>query len=191
MSQLRRHAGQDSSNPANACVFNIEQGTALGVCSARTWNEQMSQPAVAAGWSSQRWMDFSKKMASYVRSFKKDGYAVLGLLLIPVGIILIIIELAPPLGEVVVFLAFVVTYGLSTWMRGANQAIDAKIEALCRQFSDCSVQLQYVTRCTGACKRQNEQTYRGLNMTPGVVQGSEAVTALVVPVPCVVEATVV
>ena len=80
----------------------------------------MSQPAVAAGWSSQRWMDFSKKMASHVRSFKKDGYAVLGQLLIPVGIIIIIIELASPLGEVVkFFLAFVVTYGLSTWMRNA------------------------------------------------------------------------
>jgi len=112
----------------------------------------MSQPAVAAGWSSQRWMDFSKKMASHVRSFKKDGYAVLGQLLIPVGIIIIIIELASPLR---VGRGGQIFPGLCRHLRPqhvdaqrANQAIHAKIKALCRQFSSprCSLRERYDPR---------------------------------------------
>ena len=173
---------------ANATVFDIERAEQCSGCSARHWNEQMSQPAAAANWSSQRWMDFSSQMASHVRSFKKEGYALYGLLLIPLGLLILVVNLMMPREErqftfldiihvPFIFLAVLVTTCLSTRMRNANQAIDGKITALCREFSDSSVQLQYVTMYTGACKPKHARTYRGLYMTPGVVQGSVAVAA--------------
>ena len=166
--------------PANATVFDIERAEQCSGCSARNWNEQMSQPAVAANWSSQRWMDFSSQMASHVRSFKKDGYSIYGLLLIPVGLLILVVNLMMPREEgqfsfldiihvPFIFLAVLVTVCLSTSMRNANQAIDGKITALCREFSDSSVHLQYVTAFTETCKPKGARTYRGLYISPGSV----------------------
>ena len=80
--------------PPNTHVLAIEERSCTcEPLNGRKWDKNMAQPAQAAGWSAQRWSDFSSQMNALVRSFKKDGIASFLLLGIPLGVIVMLIML--------------------------------------------------------------------------------------------------
>jgi len=134
----------------------------------------MPKPSGAAGWTDGRWHEFSGEMGALVRTYRKDGFAALALLIMPLGLLILVAGLMMPNPPMIMriihvpffFLAFVVFITLNSIMKPANQQIDEKIQALCRRYSDGAVQLQYVTLFTGVCKPKGAQTYRSLWVSP-------------------------
>ena len=164
--------------PPGSVVIEIESRDCSAGCNQRQWDPHMRKPQQASAWSDGRWSEFSTEMSTQVRNFKRDGYAHLALLLIPVGILLLLVGLGTrgetdgfsvmqiihvpfSLGAVLIFLA------VNTSLRSANRAVDAHIEALCRRYADGAVNLQYTTQFTSNCKPKGARTYRALFISAG------------------------
>ena len=143
-------------------------------CKNRIWDDNMPKPPAAAGWTESRWRSFAAEMGELVRTYKRDGYAGYALLLIPLGIVTLLVSFVIPdmimrgvIHVPFIILSLVLCFGLSGWLKPANEAVDRKIEALCQRYSDGAVTLQYVTMYTGVCKPKGTLTYRSLWVSPG------------------------
>lgn len=144
-------------------------------CKQRLWDDQAPKPLGAAAWPDSRWRDFSSEMGTLVRTYKKDGYAAFAFLLFPIGIFIMLASFAIPDPPVImrvihvpfIILGILIFIVISSHVKPANQAVDRKIEELCRRYSDGHVTLQYVTMFTGVCKPKGAQTYRSLWVSPG------------------------
>lgn len=188
-----------ASPPPGAMVLTIQERTCGATCANRVWDNFMSKPPHCAGWPESRWAEFRREMGSLVNTFKKDGYAHFALLLIVVGVMILLIGVVSPRGEdedsgfgfmniihvPFIFISILIFMSINSTWRRHNMAVDARIEALCRRYSDAAVTLQYATEFTQVCKPKGAQTYRALFICPGSgTMGIEAgVSAVGVPVP--------
>ena len=163
--------------PPGTVVIDIQPSAAC--CAEKSWHP-MRKPVSAAAMPEQRWQEFSSRMGELVSQFKQDQKALFGLLFIPIGLIVLLALQPQGRGESedrsviwdiihvpFMFLAVGVTLGFSMTMRSQNEQIDHKIEQLCREFSDATVTLQYMTMFTGQCKPKGAREWRALWVSPG------------------------
>ena len=171
-----------------AVVVVIESGgQCQEECNGRTWDVGLQQPAFV-GMSSAEWQTFCAEMDTLVRSFKNEGKALYGIVLVFIAVI--VFNPSINLAERELFMSYILLYGtmmigifgtikLQLAWRAENIQVDGQIRALCARTSTLQAEFTYQTMWTEACKPKGARTYRALCIAPagsglapsGVVSG--------------------
>lgn len=108
--------------------------------------EDVAKPR-AIEWSDARWSEFVGKLNAILRLYHREGLVFYLFLLVALLLLLALLDMDYQLLIMLLCVVLMVPYALllalRCWMQKANRDVDAKVVALCAEYTDASVQVKF------------------------------------------------